>query len=236
MNVRTPLGSANPPGSVRAAGVSGIISVVLVVAGRLIAGSAPKVSASSNAILSYYAGHSHWHRQEAGLVLGALSMVFFLWFLGGLRSRLSGRAGSGAALSSVVLASGAAFAVLYAALSTMRGVIPFALDGSDAFRSTPLDPQLVRSLEEARSLFFLYALVAGAVMIGASSMLAQRTEALPRWLVATGLAIAVLVLIGAFVASGAVFLLLAWIVVVGIAMTAPHNAERANARNDMSDP
>jgi hypothetical protein len=118
----------------------------------------------------------------------------------------------------------------------MRGVIPFALDGSDSFRATPLDPQLVRSLEEARSLFFLYALVAGAVMIGASSMLAQRTEALPRWLVATGLAIAVLVLIGAFVASGAVFLLLAWIVVVGIAMTARHSAERASARIDMRDP
>ena len=48
--------------------------------------------------------------------------------------------------------------------------------------------------------------------------------------------VAVLVLIGAFVASGAVFLLLGWIVVVGIAMTAPHSTEPANAPIDMSDP
>jgi hypothetical protein len=114
---------------VRAAGVAGIVSVVLVVAGRLVAGSAPQVTASANEIASYYAKTSHWHRQEAGLILGALSMVFFLWFLGGLRARLRTQERDGAPVSSVALAAGAAFAVLYAALSTMGGVVAFALDG-----------------------------------------------------------------------------------------------------------
>jgi hypothetical protein len=215
--------SANSEGDVgwaRAAGAAGIASVVLVVAGRVVAGSVPQVTASAHTIVSYYAKRSHWQRQEAGLVLGALSMVFFLWFLGGLRARLRAGERAGAPLSSVVLAAGVAFAVLYAALSTMRGVIAFALDGSHAFRAAALDPQLVRSLEEARSLFFVHALVAGAVLIAASSLLAVRTGVLARWLGVGGLAVAALVLVGAFVASGVVFLLLAWIVVVGVVLIA----------------
>jgi hypothetical protein len=224
--------SANVEGDVgwaRAAGAAGIASVVLVVAGRVVAGGVPHVTASAHTIVSYYAKRSHWHRQEAGLLLGALSMVFFLWFVGGLRARLRAGERAGAPLSSVVLAAGVAFAVLYAALSTMRGVIAFALDGSHAFRAAALDPQLVRSLEEARSLFFLHALVAGAVLMAAASLLALRTGVLARWLGAGGLAVAALVLVGAFVASAVVFLLLAWILVVGVVLTAqPHPARTSS--------
>jgi hypothetical protein len=202
----------------RAAGAGGIVSVVLVVAARLVAGDAPGVTASANEIASYYAKSSHWHRQEAGLIAGAVSMVFFLWFLGALRARLRVGESDRRSLSSVALAAGIAFAVLYAALSTMRGVVAFALDSSHAFRSAALDPQLVRSLEQARGLFFLYALVAGAILIAASSMLALRTRVWAGWLSIGGMVIALLVLIGAFVATGAVFLVLAWIVAVGIVL------------------
>jgi hypothetical protein len=100
----------------------------------------------------------------------------------------------------------------------MRGVVAFALDSSHAFRSAALDPQLVRSLEQARGLFFLYALVAGAILIAASSLLAPRTRVWAGWLSIGGMVIALLVLIGAFVATGAVFLVLAWIVAVGIVL------------------
>jgi hypothetical protein len=110
--IRSPSTIASRTGSARAAGASGIVSVVLVVASRLVAGSVPQVTASSHALLSYYAKRSHWHRQEAGLLLGALSMVFFLWFLGGLRSHLRVPARPAVNLSSVMLAAGAVFAVL----------------------------------------------------------------------------------------------------------------------------
>jgi hypothetical protein len=44
---------------------------------------------------------------------------------------------------------------------------------------------------------------------------------------AAGLAVAALVLVGAFVASGAVFLLLAWIVVVGVVLIAQPSGPQA---------
>jgi hypothetical protein len=66
-------------------------------------------------------------------------------------------------------------------------------------------------------------------MVAASSVLSLRTQALPKWLAGGGLAIAGLVLVGAFIAAGAVFLLLTWIVIVGIALIAQHEAEPANA-------
>jgi hypothetical protein len=208
-------------------GAAGIASVVMVVAARLVAGAAPGVRASASEIASYYANSSHWHRQEAGLIVGALSMVFFLWFLGGLRAWLRAGESDRAALSSVALAAGVAFAVLYAALSTMRGVVSFALDGSDAFRAAALDPQLVRSLEQARGLFFLYALVAGAILIAASSLLALGTRVWARWLSAGGIGIALLALVGAFVATGAVFLVLGWIVAVGVVLIGQPPGPRA---------
>ena len=205
---------------VRLAGAGGIVSVALVVAARLVAGSAPDAKSSTSSIVSYYASHTHWHRQEAGLLLGAASMVFFLWFLGGLTARLrSGERGDGG-LSSALLAAGAAFAVLYAALSTMRGITAFALSGSHAFRAAGLDPQLIRSFEQARSLFFVFALVAGAVVVAASSTLSARLRVWPAWVSYAGLLVALLVLVGAFLAAGAVFLMLAWIVLVGAFMLA----------------
>jgi hypothetical protein len=105
-------------------------------------------------------------------------MVFFLTFLGGLRGALRSVDPAPQWMSGVMLAAGAAFAVLFAGLSTMRGTIAFALDNSHAFRTAPLDPQLVRTLEVARSLFYLHALVAGAVLIGATSLIAKRTQLL----------------------------------------------------------
>lgn len=202
----------------RVAGIAGIVAVLLVVADAIVTGGVPRSTASTHKILSYYASDSHLHRQEAALILGALSMVFFLPFLGGLRSVVRSADRAHRWLAHVVLAAGTAFAVLFASLSTMRGTVAFALDTSDAFRAGHLDPQLVRALEVARSLFFIHALVAGAILIGAASWAMLRTRIFVPRIGSAGIALAVLVLIGAFLATSAVFLLLAWIVVVSLAL------------------
>jgi hypothetical protein len=198
----------------RAAGLAGIVSVLLVIGDAIAAGGVPRETASTHTILTYYASSSHWHRQELALVLGALSMVFFLTFLGGLRATLRQAELAPAWIHTVLLAGGVAFAVLFAGLSTMRGTIAFALDNSHAFRTGTLDPQLVRILEQARSLFYLHALVAGAVMIGAASAIALRSRIHPAALAATGALVALIVLLGAFISTAFVFLLLFWIVAV----------------------
>ena len=209
----------------RAAGVAGIVSVLLVIGDAIAAGSAPRETASTHTILTYYANSSHWHRQELALVLGALSLPFFFTFLGGLRGMLRAEEPRPAWISSVVLAAGAAFAVLFAALSTMRGVVAFALDNSRAFRVGPLDPQLVRILEQARSLFYLFALVAGAVLIAGASTIALRTRLLPAAVAWGGLVIGAIVLIVAFFSTVAVFLLLLWIIVVATLLLRVPTAE-----------
>jgi len=152
-------------------------------------------------------------------VLGALSMVFFLTFLGGLRAKLRSAEPAPGWLSAVVLAAGAIFAVLFAALSTARGTVSFALDNSHAFRAGPLDPQLVRILESVRSLFYLHALVAGAVLIAATSVIALRARQLPAALGWGGLVIAAVVLVVAFLSIAVVFLLLLWILAISAALT-----------------
>jgi hypothetical protein len=144
-------------------------------------------------------------------VLGALSMVFFLIFLGGLRSRLRSAEPPPRPWATVVLGAGVAFAVLFAALSTMRGATAFALDNSHAFRAAPLDPQLVRLFEQSRGLFYLHALIAGAILIGSTSVIVLRTRLLPAAFGWGGLVIAAIVLVVSFLSTAVVFLLLLWI-------------------------
>lgn len=140
-------------------------------------------------------------------MLGALSMVFFLIFLGGLRSRLRSAEPPPRPWATVVLGAGVAFAVL----STMRGATAFALDNSHAFRAAPLDPQLVRLFEQSRGLFYLHALIAGAVLIGSTSVIVLRTRLLPAAFGWGGLVIAAIVLVVPFLSTAVVFLLLLWI-------------------------
>ena len=211
------------PGWQRAAAIGGAASVVLVIASGALESGLPRANASAEKITSYYATSSHWHRIEAGVIVGALSMLFFLWFLSALHSRLrAAEAGSGR-VASMALCAGVAFTALFGVLNALRGGIGEVLAHSTPFRNAPLDPQLVRLTAELGVLVFIAALVVGAVLIAAASVIALRTGVFASWLGWAGALFAAVVLVGAFVApSVVVYLVLLWVLVVsGVLAAAP---------------
>jgi hypothetical protein len=212
---------AKDAGWQRAAAAAGAVSVILVVVEAALQSGLPRATASTSKIASYYASSIHWHRVEAGLILGALSSLFFLSFLGVLRARLRAAEGGSARVTSVAFGAGLVFAALFAVLNALRGAVGVALNGSSAFRHSPLDPQLVRLTSEAAAGVYVHALVVGAVLAGACSVVALRTGILPGWFARAGAVLGILVLVGAFVAAAvAVYLLLLWILVLSLLLVA----------------
>jgi hypothetical protein len=202
-----------------AAALAGVISVLLVVVSAGLESGLPRGGASGQAIANYYAQKSHWHRIEAGVLAGALSMVFFLWFLGALRQRLRVAEGGAARVTSVAFAAGVVFVALFGVLDATRGVIGVGLDVYKPFRNGLLDPQLVRVIAVLGAVVYIHALVVGSVLIGATSAITLRTGALPGWLGWLGAVIAVLVLVGSFVVAGvAVYLLLVWVLTFSLVL------------------
>ena len=218
-NLAARAAASERPGWQRAAALGGAASVVLVIASGALESGLPRANASAQKITTYYASRSHWHRIEAGVIVGALSILFFIWFLSALHGRLrAAEAGSGR-VASMALCAGVAFTALFGVLNALRGGIGEVLAHSTPFRHAPLDPQLVRLTAELGVLVFIAALVVGAVLIAATSVIALRTGAPARWLGWSGALLAVVVLVGAFVVpSVVVYVVLLWVLVVSVVL------------------
>jgi hypothetical protein len=191
---------------------------MVIVSGALESGL-PRANASAAKIASYYASRGHWHRIEAGVIVGGLSMLFFLWFLAALHARLRAVDPGEHRVASMALAAGVAFTAMFGVLNALRGGIGEVLAHSSPFRGQPLDPQLVRLVAEIGVLVFAAALVVGAVLIAATSVSALRSGVPAPWLGWTGAVISLIVLVGAFpFPSVVVYLLLLWVLIVSVAL------------------
>src|SRR5579885_3118298 len=87
---------------------AGIVFVVLLVVSAFIVPSPPHIDASTPSIVAWV--DQHRHALLAAQMLGVLSIVAFLWFVGHLRHVLDRAEGGAEALSPIVLVSGATLA------------------------------------------------------------------------------------------------------------------------------
>jgi hypothetical protein len=211
--------ASDRPGWRRAAAAGGAVSVLMVIVSGALESGLPRANASAAKIASYYASRGHWHRIEAGVIVGGLSMLFFLWFLAALHARLRAVDPGEHRVASMALAAGVAFTAMFGVLNALRGGIGEVLAHSSPFRGQPLDPQLVRLVAEIGVLVFAAALVVGAVLIAATSVSALRSGVPAPWLGWTGAVISLIVLVGAFpFPSVVVYLLLLWVLIVSVAL------------------
>jgi hypothetical protein len=140
-----------------------------------------------------------------------------------LRATLRRADGQAGALSGVAVIAGTVLAA--------AGLVESALHGALAFRRADLDAEVVMTVFDAASLFFVLLAFPCAVLVGAASAAALETGALPRTLAYAGLAVAVLQLpagasiaeSGAFSPSGAVPIAafgvyLAWVAATSVAI------------------
>jgi hypothetical protein len=175
---------------------------------------APGESASAKRISSFYANKGNYHQVVVGKLLVILSVVFFVWFVALLTTRLRAAEGEPGKFARTAVAGGVACASFLGAEVVFGTAIGSGLTFSKEFRRGALDPQLVRLMDGIAYSLLILALLTAAVLIAASSIVARRTSIFPAWLRWSGIVIAVLLIPAATVAPLGVVLLALWSLVV----------------------
>jgi hypothetical protein len=193
------------PASALVYGVLYVVGMILIV----VVGEEVDEKADAD-MLAYYADSGNRTNDIIGLVLVAVSLIFFLFFVSALRERLREADAEGSVLSGVAAAAGAGAAVLF-------------LAGAAAFTATALGRDFIDEFEvdpnAARLQFALgYGLLLGAVILSCGMVLATcavafRTSVLPTWVTWVGLVAVVLAIAEAFLLP--LFVIPVWSLIVG---------------------
>lgn len=202
---------------------TGIVAMGLFVVGFLLPGTPPKADDTVVKITNFLVDK----RGDilAGSALIALGCVFFLWWLGSLRSYLRAGEGGEGRLSIAAFGGGVlGLAMTVAGAAVFSGLV---------FKAARLgNPALNRALFDTAGAFFALGGVGFTVLIGAASCSAARSGSLPPWLYWFGSVAAVLQLItvaaifagsGFFAGGGAMAFIgflaaLIWVVAVSVLM------------------
>jgi hypothetical protein len=202
---------------------TGIVAMALFVVGFLLPGAPPKADDPVPKITTFFVDH----RSDilAGDALLALGAVFFLWWLGSLRSYLRAGEGGEGRLSAAAFGGGV--------LGTSLTIAGAAVLSGIVFKVAKLgDPLLNRAMFDVAGNLFATAGVGFAVLLGAAACSAARSGALPAWAywLGTLAALAQLVSVAAIFASSgflagggaiapiAFFLAAIWVVAVSVLM------------------
>jgi hypothetical protein len=194
--------------------LSGIVFVVLMLAGASFVTDVPKADASAQEIAGYLADSGTHTRNIIGAYIWVLGGLAFLGFVAGLRSLLRRAEGDPGTLSNLVFGAGVVFTAVWSASAVALAAVPFAVEFADAPVS---DPDIVRVLPQLGSLLLLLGGgFAGILLLVATSVLALRTGALPRWLAWFGIVVATALVVD--VAYMNILPLVAWVLVASVVL------------------
>jgi hypothetical protein len=151
---------------------TGILFVVLAIVGfAVVIPTPPDLNAPAQEWSSYFLGHHDAVR--AGIVILAVALFAFIWFLGTLTSVLRIATGT-PRLPSIVFAGG-----ILGIASLMIGL---AAEAVAAYRPQGVDPLITRALNDIFVLVGVAAIPAFVAFFAASALVILRTGAFPPWL------------------------------------------------------
>ena len=196
----------------RLGAASGIAFAVLMLAGIVLLD--PVSGQSDQTFTDFYAERDNRIAVIAGMYLLAIAGACFLVFLGTLRRTLRRAEGDSGNLTAIVFAGGIVFVATLFAGGAAMGVVATSISLGGEPQPSPAVGRLFTQL--GYTLILLFGMVAGSVLITATSALAMRTGTLPRWLAWAGFASAVLLLTGVIFVSAIALPL--WVVAVSVAL------------------
>ena len=203
----------------RWAGISGIVFVLLLAAfAALLSGvGLDWSSATAQDIARVYDDPAIQFRESTTIEVFSLGIFFFLWFLGGLRSRLRSAEGAEGTASSVAFAGGLAAAAFFWSSNAASGAFTASLSFYQAFEN---DPQLAILLSSLSFQLLVVASVSAGTLIAAASVVALRSGVFPRWVAWAGFVAAAFALLGGIVGFGFIALPI-WVLLVSIFLLRP---------------
>jgi hypothetical protein len=198
----------------RRAGWGGIAFVVLSVAWAIVVAGADLAGfeASDEEIRESYdpeRGDTGW-LWLASLFL-ALAGIGLLWFLGSVRTLLR-RAEPSGRLAAVAFAGG----IVLAGLMLVKNAIQLGIAAAVDWEDVVVEPGALRLIDAMFLGLIMHEGVAGAVLVGATSIVALRTGVLPRWFAWAGVVVAVLAFFSVVIWGLGLIALLAWVAVLSV--------------------
>jgi len=174
-------------------GISGLAFVVFAFVSALVQGDTPSTedADATEQFARFWADSGNQGQALAEAITGFVGLFFFLWFLGGLWSRLRSAESGTTPATLVVVAGGAAFVAIGAVEHAVTNVVGITLNFSDGYQ---LDPGLALILDELGTGLFIAAMLAAGAMTAATGVVIRQTGVLPAWLGWVGFGIAVLAL------------------------------------------
>ena len=150
---------------------TGIMFVVLAIVGFVVIPSPPNLNAPSQDWASYFL--SHHDAVRTGIVLFAVGVFAFIWFLGTLTSVLRIATGT-PRLPSIAFAGG-----ILSAAALLFGLAALAVA---AYRPQGVDPLITRALNDLFVLSGVAAIPAFTAFFAATALVILRTGSFPAWL------------------------------------------------------
>lgn len=217
----------------RLSALTGILFAILMVVAFAVQGILPQADAPADEVVRYF---STFHDDVmGGVVMRVAAGIFFLWFIGTLRSILAAAEGGTARLANV--AFGAGILMLAAGMGAMASLASIAYNAERG-----LDPNFASSMMAMTHIFFVGGAMGMAWLLFATAFVVIRTRVFSRWVASTGAVIGIIAIVLGIVApagtSGvsAYPLFIVWVVAVSILMMredpgrgrmAAHSTQRA---------
>jgi hypothetical protein len=149
---------------------TGVVFVVLSLVGFIVFPTPPDLNSPAQDWASYFLGHHDGVR--ASIVLLAVAMFFFIWFLGTLTSVLRIATGT-PRLPSIAFAGG----ILGAACL----LVGLSAEAVAAFRPQGVDPLITRAMNDIFVMVGVAAIPAFVAFFAATAVVILRTGAFPAW-------------------------------------------------------
>jgi hypothetical protein len=154
--------------------LAGVGFVALLVTSFVLTWNAPNSTDSTQSVVSYWDDHSS--RLIAGALIGALAVVFFVWFAGVLRARLAAAEGGSGRLATTAFGGMVMIAVGGGLFSS------FTFAAADVAGKSGVPGSVTQTLSVLNSDAFFVLAAGTAVAALAAGIAAVRHGGLPTWL------------------------------------------------------
>jgi hypothetical protein len=199
----------------RLSALTGIAFAVCMVVAFSVQGVLPQADAPQSDVVRYF---STFHDDVmGGVVIRIAAGLFFMWFIGTLRSVLAAAEGGTARLANV--AFGAGIVMLAAGMGAMASLASIAYNAERG-----VDPDFASSMMAMTHIFFVGGAMGMAWLLFATALVVVRTRVFSRWVASTGTIIGVIAIgLGIVAPAGtsgvsAYPLFIVWLVALSILM------------------
>jgi hypothetical protein len=200
--------------------LSGLVFVVLVVAGSALLFDGPSDSSPAK-MTAYYQSGSHRSHINIGWILLGLGLFALIWFVAALRERVRESEQGDTFLSTIVLVGGTVYiAVAMAAIALADGIKTM----SDDTYHHQVYSGVIHAANDATYIMVVTGGAAMAALIFATAIAVRRYAILPRWVSWFGFVAGV-----AAILSVAFFTMLLWLLWVAVASVMLFLAARSEA-------